>query len=192
MIELFRRIGFQRHYASPRRRKRLYTLNSEPLEARVLLAADMPIEAYSILNALSRGGDEMLSKAGLVAPLESNVVSSQSAVSSVDTSPVISLPSRPAPLPVVAASAVDTLNATSTNSGISSDAEGAEGEAGDVEIEVGDDVFVIYNANTGVLRLDTTTPVTTIEIVSESGIFTADDADNLGSVFDVDDDFKIF
>ena len=68
----------------------------------------------------------------------------------------------------------------------------AEGEPDDVEIEVALGTFVIYDANDGSLRVQSVNPVTTVEIVSESGIFTGDSGDNLLGVVDIDEDHKIF
>ena len=53
--------------------------------------------------------------------------------------------------------------------------------------------YVIYDPSSGELSLDTSFPITTLEIDSSSSIFTGDAAQGLGdSVFDVDRDDKIF
>ncbi|MCA9214250.1 MAG: hypothetical protein KDB27_14360 [Planctomycetales bacterium] len=51
---------------------------------------------------------------------------------------------------------------------------------------------IIYDANTGELSLETSLQLTTVEVVSATGIFTGDPAQNLGGQFDVDTDAKIF
>ncbi|MCA9149895.1 MAG: hypothetical protein KDA92_11370, partial [Planctomycetales bacterium] len=56
-----------------------------------------------------------------------------------------------------------------------------------------DVAYLYYDPLTGELSLDTTTPLTTLEIVSQLHIFTGDAAQNVGeSPFDVDRDDKIF
>jgi VCBS repeat-containing protein len=221
MIELMRRIGFppfKRHQRSIAarvgHRRCSLAFASEPLEARMMLAGDlvtsntihataghttvMPAEVFSIFHALSRGGDALLAASGQSGELPR--------IELQDQEPVFTLPTPPVAVPAVPASAPsgasiadqiasdwnDDGDIPGTASGVLSSETDAEGEAGDVEITIGAGIFVIYNSNTGVVRLETSTPVTSLEIVSESGIFSGAPAQGLGGTFDVDNDFKIF
>ncbi len=217
MIELMRRIGFP-PFKRTRRRTRAkssvrlshHVFASEPLEAKMLLAADvmpdtsltetayvMPVEAYSLFSALSRGGDALMAEMNpsSLTPAASKPIVSAPVVP-VSQTPVSPTP-RPA-IPAVPATPEDVLDDLAADiplvsaSGVLSSPLEAEGEAGDVELSIGSGAFIIYNSNTGVMRLSTTTPVTSLEIVSASGIFTGQAALNLGGPFDVDNDFKIF
>ncbi|MCA9171498.1 MAG: hypothetical protein KDB23_27710, partial [Planctomycetales bacterium] len=50
----------------------------------------------------------------------------------------------------------------------------------------------IYDANTGELSIESALSLTTLQIISASGIFTGSPAANLGAEFDVDTDVKVF
>ncbi|MCA9168142.1 MAG: peptidylprolyl isomerase, partial [Planctomycetales bacterium] len=188
-------------------------VGGEPLEAKVMLAAD-PGASLSWLSALSRGSGAILNHAGIVSTLTSantpaaatgdDAIVSDVFVSDLPEVATESFESTSAaaassPETTTAVTTSRTLAATpafgsaSTSSTVQSvfDIE-AEGETGDVVITIGQGTFVTYNSITGALRLDTGTNLTTLEIVSESGIFTGSAADNLGGTFDVDSDTKIF
>ena len=200
MIEFMRRVSFpfssRRHHGLAARIRRRQNVrrhfNTEPLEQRMLLAADLPIEAYSLFNALSRGGDELMSQAGIIGSME---VSSMEVSAQAPSEPVA--PDTPAAVPAndVAETVASTTEILTERSGVLSNSfplEDAEGENGDFRIKVGDGVFVIYNGESGAVRLETLLPVTTLSLSSASGIFTGADALNLGGTFDIDTDFKIF
>ncbi len=208
MIELMRRIGFP-----PFKRSRRATAThtsahlvlrscSEPLEARMMLAGDvsgatigtesayvMPSPAFSLLSALSRGGDALMAQAG---------VSNSSSLSTADTT--TPTPVSSTPLPNVAEDLmlryvpgeIEYDNSQGTGGVLAAGLDNAEGEAGDVSITIGEGIFVIYNANTGGLRVDSGRSLSSLEVVSKSGIFTGSAAANLGGPFDVDTDVKIF
>ncbi len=133
------------------------------------------IDALAILNALSRGGDELLAHAGYT-------------TSSLDRSGVLA-DSGPSYLDVNGDQQVTTDDAQSVLDTLN---DSAEAETTSVTIEIGDGVFVIYNPVTGELRTDSDLGITSLEIKSESGIFTGSPALNLGGPFDIDTDVKIF
>ena len=196
MIQLLRRIGFPpfkrtrsatSSYQSLRQRR---FVCSEPLESRVLLAAntvtDLPSPGYALLSALSRGGDDLMAHAGveksntLSAPAndpidassnEADVDEPVQTVVTTDDAPEVDVQLTPTPQP---------LNAS------------AEAEAGDVEIQIGRDTFVIYNSINGNVRVESDSFVTTVEMISQSGIFTREDGNFLDGPFDVDEDDKVF
>jgi hypothetical protein len=56
----------------------------------------------------------------------------------------------------------------------------------------GDKVTVTYNPNDGNFSVRTTNPINSFQLESASAIFTANPAQNLGGLFDVDNDQKIF
>lgn len=191
--------------------------SAESLEARMMLAGDLvsstaatnaqaPTAVFSLFHALSRGGDELLAAQGATSAV--TLQTPASTAPSTPVSPVVTLPPPGQPVPAVpatesgdadaanandvAADWVDESPRTTSNSGVLSSVAEAEAEAGDVTITIGSDTFVVYNSNTGVVRLDTSTPVTSLEIVSASGIFTGQPAEGLGGTFDVDSDTKLF
>ncbi len=197
MIHRLSRIGFpsfRRPRSSSRRRatRPLQQLRAtEPLEARMMLAADVlpawqnpvnpadvdgngavvSMDALVILNALSRGGDELLAHSGVGA--------TQSAVLATD-SPFLDVDGDQQVTTDDALRVLDTV------------APEAEAEETTVPIQIGDGVFVIYNPGSGNLRVDSDLAIQTLEIKSASGMFTGSPAMNLGGMFDVDTDFKIF
>jgi cyclophilin family peptidyl-prolyl cis-trans isomerase len=201
MIELMRRIGFPPFKRNRRAKMSRQSVRSalrhwgEPLEVRAMMAVDMlntaaidaqpayttTSDTFSLLSALSRGGGALLAQAGLPAP------------SSTSNKPS----GKPVASPVLPAVSEDLIlrydpSQLGAEGVLSSSADAPEGEAGDVTITIGDGVFVIYNTNTGVVRVDSNKSLSTVEIVSKSGIFTGSPATNLGGSFDVDTDFKIF
>jgi cyclophilin family peptidyl-prolyl cis-trans isomerase len=201
MIELVRRIGFppfkgKRRVASPRISTRMALhACSEPLEARMMLAADpladglttqsayvMPAASFSLLSALSRGGDALMAQADLAR-------ATQPSKQSTPTNPLPGV-SEDLILRYVPGESDD--NTTGTGGVLAAGPDTAEAEDGDVSITIGQGVFVIYNANTGSLRVDSSRNLSSVEIVSASGIFTGSPASNLGGPFDVDTDVKIF
>ncbi len=200
MIHQLRRIGFppfKRSRGLSRRSLARLTHRlhvSEPLEPRMLLATDVlpawqnpvnaadvdnsghvvSLDALAILNALSRGGDALLAHAG------GKTLAAKSAVSASPETPFLDVNGDQSVTTDDANDVLKTLN------------QAAEGESGDVSMEIGDGVFVVYNSTTGELRVDSDLYITTLEIVSASGIFTGSAALNLGGTFDVDTDTKIF
>ncbi|MCP4195300.1 MAG: tandem-95 repeat protein [Planctomycetaceae bacterium] len=202
MIQLLRRIGFPpfKRTTSTRshRDAQCRFTSNETLEARVLLAADTmafldnsleaadvdraghpaSLDALAILHSLSRGRSELMAHAG-VANSHEATLAAQPEVFSTRIDEVVTVDDTD--------QVITTLNAVAPAM-----AATAEGEPGDIEIQVGADTFVLYNSLNGSLRVETTNLVTTLEMVSKSGIFTGDDAINLGGSFDIDTDTKIF
>ena len=182
MIHQLRRIGFPRfHRTRPSSRRRAARLTQrlqilEPLEPRVLLAADaipdwqdalepaemlgsgsaVSLDALAILSALSRGGDELLAHAGV------NTVAVRSAVSATPASPSADLNSGQLVTHDEAEGVLDSFNLP------------AEGETPVVPIRIGQGVFVVYDPDTGELRVESDLDITTLEIISASGIFTGE------------------
>ncbi len=196
MIQLLQRIGFppfkrsrsaSSSYQSLRQRRFVY---SEPLESRVLLAAntvtDLPGPGYALLAALSRGGDELMAHAGV----EKSQTLATPAADPIDTS------SNTEELDEPVQTVVTTADAPQVN--VSSDTTPeplnatAEAEPGDIEIQIGKDTFVIYNSINGNVRVESESFVTTVEMISASGIFTREDGNNLDGPFDIDEDDKVF
>ena len=65
--------------------------------------------------------------------------------------------------------------------------------AGELGSNPGDgQVAVVYNAATGEVAAESTTPLSSFQVESASGIFSGDNAKNLGGPFDVDTDTKVF
>ena len=197
MIQLLRRIGFppfKRTSTLSRSRpiqvQRRFS-STERLEARVLLAADTfdaqmstpdvadsNHVAMAILSALSGGRDQMIAHAGLnsdSATLSEEVVV-PAPVENVFPAEEALVPESAPPVAAVMAVAP----------------QAAEGEEGEIEIQVGGNTFVRYNSINGALRVESTDLITTLEIVSKSGIFTGSDGINLNGTFDIDSDTKIF
>ncbi|MCA9169331.1 MAG: peptidylprolyl isomerase, partial [Planctomycetales bacterium] len=173
-----------------------HSLQTELLEGRQLLAADLAdafascvisqretlpadvngdqfvtgIDALLVLNALPDGQDCASSDShdGIARPLLD--VSGDGALSPLDALLVLNELSRPG----------------------WAAAEPAEGEGDELTISLGAGTELIYNAATGNLTVTTTSPLSTLEVVSESGIFTGAAAENLGGDFDVDTDLKVF
>lgn len=182
-------------------------MSNEPLEGRLLMAADAgrSLGSAALFAALSRGGDALMAHAGYESTPDDTAVISPSVVLSSQEGVL----SSPAPT-----TSTSNTNSTSNNSSTDNNVvsqivttpvaavpvaavaatpeSDAEGEAGDVSFEVGQGSFVIYNANTGALRVETTTKITTLSVKSKSGIFTGSPAQNLGNAFDVDSDDEIF
>jgi cyclophilin family peptidyl-prolyl cis-trans isomerase len=200
MIELMRRIGFppfkrMRRVASPRLSTRMALFAcSEPLEARMMLASSTlgdllhtqsayvaPAASFSLLAALSRGGDALMAHAGLTE-------TPPTAPQPVTANPLGNVPEE-LMLRYVPGEANHDVGVGGV---LAAGPETADGEDGDVSIQIGQGVFVIYNANTGSLRVDSSRNLSSVEIVSASGIFTGSPAANLGGPFDVDTDVKIF
>ncbi len=140
---------------------------------------------------MSRGGDALMAQAGI----STEMTDSETSVITVPPVPVAS-----SPVPEVSEDLM--LRYVPGRSGVRRFRRVreacwrrvwiVEGEAGDVTITIGDGVFVIYNSNTGHVRVDSSRTLSSVEIVSKSGIFTGSPAANLGGPFDVDTDVKIF
>ncbi len=207
MIELLRRAGFHSLARTTHRMKRRRArpsatrhLPAEQLEARVLLAADssaaivapgseafqLDASTFALWNALARGNSVLTSSTYDAHPSSTLSPASET------------LASSPSPADdSLGASVVDTIGNGDLTPGDSplnepSAETDAEGENDPVDIQIGDGVFVIYNPISGEVRVDTNVPITTLELLSESGIFTGSDAINLGGTFDIDQDAKIF
>ena len=228
MFEFIRRLGllplkslFRRN--SLKRRQRRLSFDTEALESRVLLAADLGAEyndtipiQYAFYFSLSRGRDELLRNAGYSMNgsrlANSSTLSSNRPVLEFERPERISLSfpqsasavASEAPPAIVEATdlvlaetvaSIESEPVVSESVGLASDEDPAESEAGDVEIQVGETAFVIYNELDGELRVETVDPVGTISIASESEIFTqTENAINLDGDFDIarpDEIFKI-
>ncbi len=217
MFPFLRHIGFP-PFKSTRRSARPVSsvrtvrrwMSNEPLEGRLLMAADAgrSLGSAALFAALSRGGDALMAHAGYDSTDDTAVIPP-----SVVLSPQEGVLSSPAPTTSSGSSSTSGSSSNTTDNSTTNTtsqivappvaavpvaavaatpASDAEGEAGDVSFEVGQGSFVIYNSNTGALRVETTTKITTLSVKSKSGIFTGSPAQNLGNAFDVDSDDEIF
>ncbi len=148
----------------------------ESLETRVMLAADaLPAVQNSTLPADVDGDGQILP---LDALLVANALNCGSSADFMD---------------VNGDGQVTAADAQSVRLNLDAmDQQRGEGEAREVEIEVAKGTFVTYDANDGSLRIESSNLVTTLEIVSASGIFTGEPGRNLRGTFDQDEDNRIF
>ena len=61
----------------------------------------------------------------------------------------------------------------------------AEPEAGDIELQIGEQTSVVYNSNTGEISFDSEIDLRIVQMISESGIFIPHEAMNLNGDFDI-------
>lgn len=167
----------------------------------MLMAVDtgVALGPAALFAALSRGGTALLSHAGQTNSSLGGLAPASKVLSAV--APVTQVAASSAPLAapstdevdttLVLPAITDTLRAPLAAIPATQTLE-AEGEPGDVSIQIGAGTNIIYNATSGVVRVDTSTALTTLEIVSKSGIFTRSPATNLSGPFDIDSDTKLF